>query len=714
MLKTALFTCGLLLFVLASPAVAAGKDAKKPSKPVPVAEQKKVPSVNDPSYQGWLEKYGAWDRLKKAYAESEDTPANVLKRAEIAIQMGTPQQALELLEKTPALEDAGLEVRRLWLAGQASRSRGDPGKAVLWFVQAARLMKPAEVKARFNAEPDLDALWLDVWRSFFWKYAANVTNTREAQELVLKDCLALGETVWGKDAAWAKARQALENPDKPTVRPAPPAPAKGAPPAPMVTAADRTAILSALAALCLEDFERAATALEPVGRPAVKAFWLAVVGRVKSGQPPEDLLPLAQDNAFKAAALFKDRLFAADPLALRAEWALGDPGAASWAKFRASLLDMPEAEAQAAIDRELGSLLITDHTSNLLKSLKFAIAVLAGDQPLAEATWKGLNKPALPLPLKVVGLVGFGQEPRELLPADLPAAARQLVLLSALAGAAGSETVLPFEAPFWLRVEAKDLEKAAERWPLDRLLVLADWLKRVPKAQGLGLARRAAFLFPDTELGADAVLRLARQAIKARQFALANRYLGLLDARKADKKLQAARLEIKAELELEAGHQDQALADYREMIASGFEPADMSRVQMAILLQQKGEFAEAKVQLLVLWDKRSTLPSPLAAEILWYLAEGEQSQGNIDGALDAYLQLAWQFPQENIWATTAMYRAAQIYEELGRLDTARRLLSTVTDRADTKEAKEAAKARLAAIEGKLGKAAPKSGMEYPF
>ena len=458
MLKTALLASGLLLFVLVSPASAAGAEAATPAKtpvkaPAP-ADQRKIPRPDDTAYQAWLEKYGAWDRLKKAFAEAEDTPATLLKRAEIAILMGTPQQALELVERAQPFEEADLEVRRLWLAGQASRALGDPGKAVLWFARAAKPLKPAELKVRFAAEPDLDSLWLDVWRSFFWRYAANVTSTREAQDLVLRDCLALAEAVFAKDPFWAKAKQALDNPDRPLVQPSAP-PAKGPAPVPMVTAEDRTAILAALAAVCLEDYERAAASLERLGRPSVKAFWLAVVERARTGQAPEELAALGQENTVKAAAFFRDRLFAADPQTQRAEWVLGNPGAASWAKFRTDLLAMPAVEAQAAIDRELASLLITEETSNLLKSLKFAVAVLDNDETLAEATWKALAKPGLPVPLKLMGLVRFGGEPRELLPADPPAAARQLALLAALAGAAGRDSLLPFEAPFWLRVEAK-------------------------------------------------------------------------------------------------------------------------------------------------------------------------------------------------------------------------------------------------------------------
>ena len=64
-----------------------------------------------------------------------------------------------------------------------------------------------------------------------------------------------------------------------------------------------------------------------------------------------------------------------------------------------------------------------------------------------------------------------------------------------------------------------------------------------------------------------------------------------------------------------------------------------------------------------------------------------------------------------------MYRASLIYEKLGKYDTAKRLLKTVIKRADRKEQREAAKARIAAIDKKMGKqksSKKNSVLVYPF
>jgi hypothetical protein len=64
----------------------------------------------------------------------------------------------------------------------------------------------------------------------------------------------------------------------------------------------------------------------------------------------------------------------------------------------------------------------------------------------------------------------------------------------------------------------------------------------------------------------------------------------------------------------------------------------------------------------------------------------------------------------------ALYRSAMIYEIKGNYETAKKLLKTVIATADTKEAQEAARNRLNALEAKAGKPAVKDNGEpvYPF
>jgi TolA-binding protein len=175
--------------------------------------------------------------------------------------------------------------------------------------------------------------------------------------------------------------------------------------------------------------------------------------------------------------------------------------------------------------------------------------------------------------------------------------------------------------------------------------------------------------------------------------------------------------DVKLRLELESGREDAALETYRQMAASSEAIPVMTRLRMALLFQQKRDFVAARDQLLAIWASRDTITTTLQAETLFWLGEGEQGMQNTDKALDYYLQLAWKYPQENIWALTAMYRASLIYEKQGKYDTAKRLLNTVVSRADRKEQREAAKARIDAIDKKMGKGGQATSggtLVYPF
>lgn len=175
-------------------------------------------------------------------------------------------------------------------------------------------------------------------------------------------------------------------------------------------------------------------------------------------------------------------------------------------------------------------------------------------------------------------------------------------------------------------------------------------------------------------------------------------------------------LDIKTRIELDSGRQGAALKTYQQMVKTGEPVPVMTRLRMALLFQQKKNYEAAKTELLAMWDQRASMTTALQAETLFWLGEGEHAMRNTDKALDYYLKLAWQYPQENIWALTAMYRASLIYEKRGKYETAKKLLGTVVRNAARKEQREAAKARIDAIDKKMGeqKGQNKSTLVYPF
>lgn len=715
------FLASMASLSLPNPGLAAAAAKKPVAKAAPKAA---TANQNDAAYEQWLRKYGAYDRIVSATPDSgDDADANALKRAEGLILQGTPQQALQLIENLPAYEDAAQETRRLWLGGQAHRALGDAYKAVIWYSHAAQLMDAKQLKARLAGEPGLDALWVDVWRRQFWAFAGNPTASRETLEATLRTLLSQAEAAWGPENFWVKATEALsqatgnQTVSPETVKAEPTKAAKAAKDkdAPLtVSEADRAHIAQAAALASLEDYDRAREALAGISEPSLRDFWRAFLDFLATGKAP-DAKGLAAAGFAKAAGFWNANQLA--PYAAnREEWFLGSPGSPAWVKFRNSIAQLPRSEAREAVDKELQSLLLSEEMSRLLRSMKLVLLLEDGNQEAAKAVWDGLDKRKLPLGLRLAGGLAFQEELKTLLPQETAAAGKLSPALSALLAAGGNGSPIAGEAPFWTRMEVGRNSSVNKVWPLDRLLVMADWQARWVAAPGPELARRSAFLFPDTSYGYDCLLFLAKRAVENRSFQLADAYFARMAGMSVGKKQQASRLALKAKMERDSGRDEEALKTYHEIEALGVDLDPRTRLDMATFLQLKNDFDGGRKQLLVIWEQRDKLTRPEQAEVLFWLGEGEHSLRNYDAALDYYLRLAYQFPQEPMWPTAAMYRSAMIYEIKGNYEAAKKLLATVIATADTKEAKEAARNRLSALEAKAGKPATKESGEtvYPF
>jgi hypothetical protein len=660
------------------------------------------------SFEGWLEKYGAWDRLEQEYAaeSSEDSPDAVLKRAEVYLNLNSPAKTLEIIEMTPAFADNATEAERLWLGGRAHRAMGDLTKAVLWFSQsAAHTADKGDMVRRFKAEPGLDNVWMDVWLKRLWAYRANATLSRDVQREALERIQEIGSAVWG-GSYWTTAGSALNAQAAPAS-----APAENAE-LPRVTPADTDAIATALALASLERFDAARTATGAVSRDEVRAFWRMVIDFLETGGLPSDLAVFDQGNHLKAHAFWEGNLLAPYSVS-RSRWLLGNPESGPWTTFRNNILAMPLPEANKAIDNELGSMLISEQTAALLNSFKFALALANGDFISSATAWNKTDKRKLPLALQLAGALRFKENLNNLLPENQAEALNVHPILTALCSAGGYEANAADEAPFWISAPRDRIRSLAQRWPLDKLLLLASWQDEFTQNPSADLARRSAYLFDDTAFGIESTLYLADQSVRANRLQLGAFYLNSLKADALPPSQRMQWYDVRLRLELESGREDAALETFRQMAAADGPVPVMTRLRMALLYQQKRDFETARDHLLTLWNTPG-LSTTLQAETLFWLGEGEQAMRNTEQALDYYLRLAWKYPQENIWALTAMYRASIIYEQRGKYDTAKRLLTTVVSRADRKEQREAAKARIDAIDKKMGKAQATDTPVYPF
>lgn len=718
--------------VVATPeAFAATKKAAAAKAPAKTGEVKPAKAdAPDGAYEQWLKKYGAYDRIAVPDVGADDgSGASTLKRAEAHLLQGTPQQALALIEAQQPYDDNALETQRLWLGGHAFRSLGDPYKAVLWYSASAKLMEPKQLKAKLVAEPGLEALWVDVWRRQFWAFVGNPSASREALQETLQTLQAQAETAWGRENFWGKSKEALDLANGPAEldaeavdavdkngKPAKSAKAAEKPAKEAVLAvseADRIHIAQAVSAASLEDYAHAKEFLAGISAPPLRDFWSALLTFLDTGKAP-GAKSLGAAGYAKAAGFWSANLLA--PYAgSREDWLLGS-SAPSWTRFKANLTRLSRPEAQEAVDKELQSLLLSDEMSRLLRSLKFVLLLQDGKLDAAREIWDGLDKRKLPICLRVTGGLIYQEDMKTLLPQEIGAAGKLSPALASLLSAGGIGTPLAGEAPFWTRAEVGKNSNVNKTWPLDRLLVLADWQARWVAAPSSDLARRSAFLFPDTSYGYDCLLYLTQRAVENRSFQLAEAYLFRMEKLSTDKTGAVARLSLKAKMERESGKDELALATYQQILALGVDMDPKTRLDMATFLQLKGDFDGGRKQLQILWDQRDKMPRPIQAEILFWLGEGEHSLRNYDAALDYYLRLAYQYPQEPMWPTVAMYRSAMIYEIKGNFETAKKLLRQVIATADTKEAQEAARNRLSALETKSGKTTPKESGEplYPF
>jgi len=673
------------------------------------------------SFDAWLEKYGAWDLIEKEVASepAADTPASILKRARVYLNLNSPDKALELVEMTSAFADNATEAQRLFLGGQAQRALGDLPKSVLWFTQSSKFFQnSSEMRSQFRAEPRLDAIWSDVWTQSYWSYLANFTLSKDSQLEALTQILNVGRTVWDDDF-WKKADTLISAPGTASISIPAPAPATspdGMALAPFVTTADTNAIIKAMALVSLEKFSEAVTEISSISNETVRSFWMMVVTFLETGNEPQDLSIFQTGNYIKPYAFWAGNILAPYSTS-RAQWLLGNPESAPWKKFRNNLLSMPLDDARKAIDNELGSMLISEQTASLLNSFKLALALANGDFVNSSTAWNKTNKSNVPLTLQVAAALLFKENLKEILPAEPAAAFQVYPILCALSGAAGRDLNPATEAPFWTQAAQGNLQRLAQRdWPLDKLLLLAYWQQQFAQKPTDDLAKRGAFLFDNTAFGTQCLLYLADTAVQAKDLQLGAYYLNRIPADSLAPSEKMAWLNTKLRLELDAGRDKAALETFKSMSNVGAPLPVMTRLRMALLFQQQREYEAAQDQLLAMWNDRNSMTTTLQAETLFWLGEGEQAMRNTEKALDYYLRLAWQYPQENIWALTAMYRASLIYEKRGKYETARNLLLTVVKRADTTEQREAAKARIDAIDRKAGtsSAATKSGLVYPF
>ena len=127
------------------------------------------------------------------------------------------------------------------------------------------------------------------------------------------------------------------------------------------------------------------------------------------------------------------------------------------------------------------------------------------------------------------------------------------------------------------------------------------------------------------------------------------------------------------------GDVDGALAAYRRYLE--LIPGDVGQVQerirIGLLFQKNEDYAAARAEFERLLALEASKDHE--AELTYYIAECMEGQGELETALQQFLQVTYLHASELMWSTTARFRAARICEQLEYYDDAVKLYQKIAD-----------------------------------
>lgn len=665
-------------------------------------------------FMSWLKKHGAHEALEIELSEKDQTPEVMLERAKTLLKLGRASEAATLLRSSPAFDSAPLEHERLWLLGTAFRQAGDlPTAVAAWSMAAGTSPSDKEIK-RLASEPGFPSAWQDVCRHWVWIMLQTPDkDSAQALDASLRSALTSGRTVWPEDAFWPYLEEAFSaapasSDSLSTARPDPGL---------IVSGHDRTAIARALALFALGDGRGAQDMVDAISEDKLKQCWRFFFETLSGWKSPAFAAGLRSEGYLLAASFFEGLLPAQLPAAATG-WLIPDPLLVHWPRINARLALATPEQAAEIIATELGGSEVDPLSAERLRQIELAHALAVGDETRMKIVLGQLDPDRLALPLKLGLVLVHAGQPRNFFKSQDAKPGLGLVLR--LAEAAGLSGPSPSTLPFWTRLTPDEALEAAKTHPFDQLLQLAALETQWAKSPSPDLAKRVGFLFPQSPSGIEALVTLATQAGKTGNLEASAAYLNLIIPDRVVGPVRIDWLQAKAALEIEIGLDERALASYAELYRldrERFTPAKLLR--FALLAQQQEQHELARQVLLDLWRDKDGLSSADQAETLFWLAESSEFLGLQNEALRDYLRVAWRYPEENMWAVTALYRAALIYERTGRVAPAKDLLAMVVKNSDRKSQRDQAEQRLLQLEqrGKSvrsGGTGSKDGGGYPF
>lgn len=646
----------------------------------------------------WLDQIGAKDILADCLANYPQQTKQILHAGQLLLDLRRFDKVTSLLEKKHFANNND-EFKRFWILFQATKKKGEYPDSLSWLARMSKL--PPEQTKVLVRRKYLDIYIRSVCLRFFWnsmfKNLALLTpGTGSLSDLQPKEpypmnwarVIKMGCFLWPKDpffkmlSSYQQDRQhqlfKSENfkayLDKKTNT------------APLVAKLFACLVLGnkILTDQALKDL--------PQGQ---RIFWQQIVQLISAKKTlllseVKNLSPLAQSFLELYSSDLKDLQFK-----------LPVQNNIRWNRFIKQLTPFSPDQQLLTIEKELTSSLLLPEDRRLLNDLYLALLVVnvlsnhvVSNQGICIASYLQQH----PLPKNkglLFALVLTGQLDPKTFFRTLPP--RQWSVFMHLCRAAIFCHSSLF-SDFWTK---KLSPHARVRYPLDELLNYAALDQALPKQYSPALAQEIILCFPATKLSDQAWYFLARKALQEKNRIQSLFFLSKIPSSSA---ISSKVLQTKADILLEQGKKRQAFELYHKLITSNPETLNKEkRLKIAVLAQELGLWTWADSELARIWQERKSLSPALQAETLFWRAEGFQSLNQPNKALKLYLFLAWHYPQENIWALTALYRAALIYEQKGMFSTAHNLLARVVKKAERKSQKRAAQERIKAIKAKNGR-----------
>ena len=642
-------------------------------------------------YDQWLLNFKAYDAYVRYLQTKNPTPESIISQARLLLTLNKPSSSLDILKQFETLP--GFEGQRLWLIGKAYRMLGKYDQAISSFVAAARYFSKAKLKALFSREKELDRLWQDVCTLWFWQ----TLSSQKKEHTNLNQAVQVAKKVWPDQVLWNNFATILSTDENWAY---------------YLDEHIPLLVAKALSAQSIKNWSLSSSHLNKItnlakGAGKIKDFWIGLEQLIHKSKSGSSLVEIDL-QAEKASAFFEVYGFRLKKI-IPNYWFVPDIDLPSWKNFLDQLKNVSPEAALKLIKNELSSSLLSTRIKSTLKILLFIYQVQTDRFDQALQTWATLeNYKDIPLSLALAAsLLAKSDHPL------LPYSASFYPIARDLLQAAGLGSTSHQAANFWFKTEGKDINALSAAYPLDHLLSYLSWKNQLETRKSYVAARHLAFLFPKTPAGQSGFLFLARAAYKNGYKTLAWKYLQNIQEELLDSTKQLDLIEAKAGILMDLGQTQESLKTYTLLLSKAPKrlPAE-KRLKLALLAQQSNKWELAENILTNLWQERKDLSPALQAEILFWLGEGSQYQDKTDQALDYYLQLAWQFPEENIWAITAMYRAGQIYEQKGMLEAAKNLYQAVLKKAERKSQKKAAKQRLTSIEAREKRQIIESGVMF--